>query len=159
MVWHGVRCAAGQGSAVCAAAQWAVSHRGTVRGGAVQCVSCGGVWCGMRWGGSVHGVWLPDGSCHVVARCGVRHVVGRGVACGRPTHCVASWRGVWRCGAVHVVRRCGAAHGVRPPDVSCHVMAWCVAVRCGARHGAVWRSVQPHADGLGTCKNRKKGRG
>ena len=51
-----------------------------------------------------------------------------------------AWRGAWRAATRCVVSRHGMVCGS--------------AVRCMA-----WRGMQLHADGLGTCKNRKKGRG
>ena len=136
MAWGDVAQCAARCGAWRAAARWVVSHRGTVCGGVVQCASCSGVWCGVQRGGSVRGMRLPDGSCRIVAWCGVHGVVGRGVACGHPTHRVTSWRGVWWCSAVRVVSWCGMAHGVRLPDVLCHIVAWCMAVQCSAQHGA-----------------------
>jgi len=163
-------------------------------------VVCGGAWHGMAWC-AVCGRAARCGACgglmgrvvswHGAWQCGAVCVVRRGVV-----WCAVGWFSVWCVAARWVMSCCGmvwcawcggAWCGVWPPNASCHIMAWCVVVQCGACrvvvwhgtwraaarrvvshrgvvHGsavqcAAWRSMQPHADGLGTCKNRKKGRG
>jgi len=136
MAWHGVQRVAGQGGAVRVVARWAVSHRGAVCGGAVQCASCGRVWCGVQWHGSVRGVQLPDGSCRIVAWCGVCRVVGvvwraaaqrvvshHGVVCGGVVRCTS-------CGSVARRMACGC--------LMCCVTSWRGTWQCGAVHGMAW---------------------
>src|SRR5712671_4449206 len=159
--WHGA-------SSSCHGAWHAAARCVTSRHGAVRDVWPlnmawrGEAWRGVAWRGAVRSVWRCGAGC-VVAWHGARRAAGHGVACGHPTCHVMSWRGVWWCGvcrgavcgvAWRGVRRCGAVRGVQPPDVGRRAVFGRSTCRVTSWHG-----VQPRADGLGTCKKRKKGRG
>ena len=126
---------------MCHVAAWRSARCAAARRG----MACGGVARGVWWHGTVRG--MRQG---VAWRAVTRRVVScRGVVHG------GAWRGVAWSAAVW----CSAVHGVRPPNVGRHgVGRWAVFGWSTCRV-ASWHGVQPRADGLGTCKKRKKGRG